>query len=413
MRPRGASRACVGVVGLSFLALFAPPAQADTFHLKGGGQVEGQVLEDRGEALRVRTTIGTVDLDKEQIVKQIAGPSPWERYDVEKKRYTNTASDQFRLAQWCAKNGLRSEEIDHLRRVIKLDPEHAAARKALGFVKDKGQWVKRPVRPPPDPAQRQAKKQAKSDDEKIRRIVAEWFVQVQAIHRGRLEGEVDPTTKRFRDGREQILSIREPLALPAITTILSAGTDLVRRLMVESLAQFDVDEATMNLVVVTLLDPSPAIRKAAAIELVERNDPRIVGTLLDALNNGEEFVLRNAATALGFLKAGEAVEDLIAHLSIETRQSVLVSGPVYLDSIWHVFGRSRQYWWGDDPFWYQPACIGCLGPGTLIGTTTWREVHWVSIHRTEVQEALIAITGQNLGFDAEAWRLWWKQNGKK
>jgi hypothetical protein len=92
---------------------------------------------------------------------------------------------------------------------------------------------------------------------------------------------------------------------------------------------------------------------------------------------------------------------------------VLVSGPVYLDSIWHVFGRSRQYWWGGEPLWYQPACIGCLGPGTLVGTTTWREVHWVSIHRTEVQEALIAITGQNLGFDAEAWRLWWKQNGKK
>lgn len=402
----------LGTVGLAFAAMNSRSARADIFHLKGAGQIEGQVLEDRGEVLRIRTTIGTVDIEKAQIIKQVPGLSPWERYDKEKKKYKSTAADQFRLAQWCAKNGLRSEQFDHLREAIKLDPQHAEARKALGFVKENGKWIKRSGRPPADP-DHQAKKQAKAAGDQVRKVVAEWFVQVQAIHRGRLEGENDPTSKRFRDGREQILAIREPLAIPAITSILSTGTEIVRRLMVESLAQFDEDEATMNLVVVTLLDPSSAIRKSAAVELVERKDPRIVDTLRDAVNSGEEPVLRNAATALGLLKARDAVEDLIGKLSFATKQSVLVSGPVYLDSIWHVFGRSSRYRCGGDFLWYEPACIGCLGPGTMLGTESWHEVHLVSVYRTEVQEALIQITGQNFGFDADAWRLWWRQNGKK
>jgi hypothetical protein len=301
----------------------------------------------------------------------------------------------------------------HLRAVIDVDPDHAEARKALGFIHDKGQWVKRGGRPRPDPAIKKARQQAKAQDDRIRKAIAEWFVQVKATYRGRLEGESDPSSKRFRDGREQILAIRDALAIPAITSILSTGSDLVRRLMVESLAQFEEDEATMNLVVVTLLDPSPDLRKTAAVELVERKDPRIIGTLRDALHSDEEAVLRNASTALGLLKAREAVEDLIPRLSIQTRQNVLVTGPVYLDSIWHVFGGSRRYRFDNDYLWYEPASIGCLGPGTILGTEAWHEVHLVSIYRTEVQEALIKITGQNFGFDADAWRLWWRQNGKK
>ena len=58
---------------------------------------------------------------------------------------------------------------------------------------------------------------------------------------------------------------------------------------------------------------------------------------------------------------------------------------------------------------YQPTSIGVLGSGSLIGTRTTFQKQWVSIHRTEVQEALIAITGKNFGFDADAWHRWRQQ----
>ncbi len=404
---------CWGAFGTLLLSASAPLARGDLFILKGGGEIEGEVLADHGDTLRIRTPIGTVDIERTQIERQVAAPSPWDRYQHEKRKYKQTAADQFALAQWCAKNGLRTEELEHLRETIKLDPDHAGARAALGFVHENGQWVKPSKRPPVDPAAKQAKKQAKAANDKVRKVVTEWFVQVKAIFRGRLDGESDPTSKRFLDGREQILAIREPLAIPAITSILSTGTELVRRLMIESLAQFKEDEATMNIVVAALLDPSAVIRQAATVELVGRKDPRIVETLRDALLGGEEPVLRNAATALGLLKAVDAVDDLIGKLSIETRKSVVVSGPVYLDDIRYAFGGCARYRCGGDFLWYQPDGIGCLGPGSLIGTTYWTEVHLVSIYRTEVQEALIKITGQNFGFDENAWRLWWKQNKPK
>ena len=58
---------------------------------------------------------------------------------------------------------------------------------------------------------------------------------------------------------------------------------------------------------------------------------------------------------------------------------------------------------------YQPGGVGCMGPGTFVGTATDYEMQTVSIYRTEVQEALIAITGQNFGFDRDQWRQWWRQ----
>ena len=50
--------------------------------------------------------------------------------------------DQWRLALWCAQNGLKEQATIHLRRVIALDPRREAAWKRLGFKKQGNQWVK-------------------------------------------------------------------------------------------------------------------------------------------------------------------------------------------------------------------------------------------------------------------------------
>jgi hypothetical protein len=394
----------------ALLAALTAPVRADTLHLKGGDTIEGEVVKDLGESLRFRTLSGIVDIEKERIVKHVKGPSPWRLYESRRKAAPDTAEGHYQLARWCREHGLRAEEIEHLERVIKLDPDHADARQALGYVKQDGAWVKPPPPQTLTPEEREAQRAAREEERLLRKLVSKWFVKVRAIHQGRMESEKEGSAK-FRQGREKILAIRDPLALPALTGVLSAGNVAVRRVLVEALAQFEQDEATMNLVVITLYDPSAEIRGLAATDLLRRKDPRVVAELRDALGSDEEPILRHAAAALGVLKARAAVEDLIDVLNTERQGTIRISRPVYLDGVLIAFGGGCRYTHGRRLVYYRPIGIGVLGSGTIVGTATSYESVPISVNRTEVQEALIAITGQNFGFDATAWQQWWRQQG--
>src|ERR1051325_3202447 len=52
-----------------------------------------------------------------------------------RRQFPETIDGQLRLAQWCAKHGLRDQERAHLTKVLQFDADHATARQTLGFVK--------------------------------------------------------------------------------------------------------------------------------------------------------------------------------------------------------------------------------------------------------------------------------------
>ncbi len=387
-----------------------PRAEGDVFRMKQGEDVEGELLEDVGDAYRVRTRLGIVDIEKSRVAGVKKKKSPWQVYAQKRKQCPPTAEGHLELAEWCEKNGLGAERQDELETVIDLDPDHAEARKALGFEPDdKGGWrrARSAVRDDADRLQRE-------QERLVQKLVSQWFVKIQAIHRSRLAGrDRGIEDEKFRKGREQILGIRDPLALPALAGVLSTGDTPTRGVLIEALARFEQDEATMNLLVMALLDPSADIRRRAAVELIPRKDDRVVARLCDALNSKDEGILRHAAVALGTLKAADAVEALIPLLSTSARRSVLVNRPVYLGGIYSSFGGWGRIAHGGQLLRYRPSSIGVLGTGTMVGTYSFYQKQVVSIHRTEVQEALISITGQNFGFDGSGWRKWWQENGRQ
>jgi hypothetical protein len=388
-------------------------ACADTLHLEGGFVIEAESVEAQGEVYRVKTRNGTYDIEKSRVKSIERGPDTRWQYQQEKKRRPDTPEGQYLLAQWCGYNGLTSERLAHLKRVIELNPEHAAARKELGYVKKDGEWVKTRSPKALSDEEREVKRRAREQDVEVRKIVSGWYVKVQAIQSGRLDPKRNDSKRtQFADGRRQILAIHDPFAISALAEVLSRGDVPTRRLLVEALGRYTEDEALMNLIVIALLDPAADVRKAATVELARRQDDRVVNAFRRALSSEREFTLRNAATALGRLKARSAVEDLVRVLSTETVQAVRVTDPLFLDSVYYVFGRSVGYSYSDYVLFHHPRCIGVIGPGALIGTVDRYELGMVSVYRTEVQEALIAITGQNLGFDSSAWLEWWRGQKK-
>ncbi len=388
----------------------ATRAAADTYTMKNGEKIEGELLEERGERLRIRTIIGIVDVDKSDIASVKKKKTPWKLYEEKSRACADTAQAHWELARWCEKRGLGAERRAELELVIELDPNHAKARAALGYVPDgQGGWRRPPNPNALSPEEIEARKAEEEQEKLLRKLITEWFIKVKAIARGRFDGERS-TSAKFKKGRELILAIRDPLALPALAGVLSTGKADVRLVLVEALAKFPDDEATMNLLVMSLMDPSKQVRQRAAIELIPRQDARIIRRLRDALTSRDEGIIRNAAVALGILKARDAVEDLVQVLSTEEVRPVVVPTPVYLGQVHRTWGGYRRYAFAGGLLPYAPAGIGVLGSGSMVGTEYYTELQIVSVYRTEVQEALISITGQNHGFDADAWLLWWKQN---
>lgn len=384
-------------------------ARGDFIQTTKGQEIECEVVEDLGKALRLRTRIGVVDLPKDEIEKRTKKKSPWQEYRERRKRCEKTADAHFALAMWCDERDLGPERSDELDHALELDPDHAATRKTLGFEKDdRGNWVRPPSANAPDPADIAANRQQAQQEKLVRKIISQWFVKVRAIHDSRMSPKRGPVNrKKFMGARENILKIRDPLAIPALTGVLSSGNKASRLVLIESLAQFADDDATMNLVVMSVLDPSKQVRRAAAQELARRDDPRVVERLRDALYSEEEGILRHSAAALGVLHAIEVVPNLIEQLSTEVPGIVRHSRAVYLGDIYGTFGGRARIVHGGNLVGYSPGTIGVLGPGSWVGTATYYEQTMVSVYRTEVQEALIAITGENFGFDRRKWIDWW------
>lgn len=398
------------VIAVLAVALIATVSvNADIIHTKAGDSYEGELIEDIGTAYHVRTRLGVSTVKKKDIERIEKKPSPWAEYRKRRKACKNTAEAHYELALWCDENGLTTERRDELEHAIKINPNHEPSRAALGFERNaRGEWEEPKVQ---RSAASRARRERQIEQRRIEKIITEYHVKVRAIHDGRMSPKRrNVTREKFMKARATLLEMDDVLAIPALTNVLSEGTTAARLVLIEALSQFDHDDATMNLLVLSVLDGSERVRRAAARELRRRDDPRVVDRLRDALESDEENVIRNAATALGEMKANETVADLIAHLSIKKMGTVRLTRPVYLGQIYGTFGGPTHIVRGGQIVRYDPVDIGVVGSGHIIGTDTGFVREPVAVYRTEVQEALIAITGQNFGFDEQAWLKWWDEN---
>ncbi|MEK7867660.1 MAG: hypothetical protein AAB434_13345 [Planctomycetota bacterium] len=115
--------------------------RADVVHLKNGGTVEGIVTEE-ADAYMVQTAYGTTRIKKEEVERVERSVSQLERYrETAAKLGDEDAKGWFELGQWAKASGLDPQSHEAFTRVLTIDPDHAGAREALGFVRHEGQWL--------------------------------------------------------------------------------------------------------------------------------------------------------------------------------------------------------------------------------------------------------------------------------
>ena len=262
---------------------------------------------------------------------------------------------------------------------------------------------KREVSPPPQPLD-------PADDERRRKQIRAYAQQIAAIKKTYLDvGRSTRATKLFEQGAKLLTAIQDPLVIGPLTKILSEGNVRTRRLLVDRLDALKEDEATMNLVVITVLDPNESVRTRATQALLSRPDPRVVDDLRAALNSDEDEIVRNAAVALGTLRARAAANDLVDLLSFTRKMTITLPRGELLAAIQGSYIAGLRYKVAPGVAQAEPI-IGAIHQGTQVDRQQVRVRKNVKVFRTEVQEALIQITGRNFGFDRDAGRLWLAQN---
>jgi len=233
-------------------------------------------------------------------------------------------------------------------------------------------------------------------------------------------GTTDPQVRE--DARRALLEIRDPAAAEPIARILGAGDEEARRLACEALGAIPGDEAVKHLVKFILGEQSDPVYMAAVAALKERPDDHGVRQLLNALN-GSTPVMQRAAFALGEigdLAAGPALVGRLHAPELRVLEAPMAGGGG--GSSWdgpggYMFvGKVVSYISNATPVIADRAVgwdlqIGAIPVGTVLNVdhprvTINRTIIEIVVRQPVVQGALQKMTGQDFGFDSEAWRKW-------
>lgn len=119
----------------------------DLFVMIHGGQIEGVWVNQKRssfEAYHIRHKRGgQIRLDPTQVSKVIRRSEDEVLYEEIRSGYPDTIDGHWKLAQWCSEKQLPQQRKIHLRRILKIDPDHEAARRDLGYRLVGKNWLTR------------------------------------------------------------------------------------------------------------------------------------------------------------------------------------------------------------------------------------------------------------------------------
>ena len=396
---RRSFRACLGrtilpLAALVFLAVLESAAGADEFILKNGGRVEGELV-NRDQSPRttyvVRDKNGhTITLDADQ-VRNIKVPSEAERnYERFLPKMPNTAEGNWKMAEWCGRQKLREKEQLHLAEVIRLDPDHALARRRLGYSRLNGKWVK------PDEFRRgqgyepfggryRVRQDIQSIQQRETRELAEkqWKGKILGIRNRKRK------SRSLAPARQELMAITDPTVVPALIEMLvDEESQSFTSLWIATLGRFPGSAVDAALVQCALHDTNEETRLQCLDQLQRRQNTQATDTFVRALKSNDNRHINRAAAGLQRMQDPYAIPHLIDALtSKHVRQTQ--SNPGQIGAYFPSGGRGS----------------GGLG-GLTMGSRAKRVE--VIVENRSVLEALVSMSdGPNFGYDKSRWKQWY------
>ena len=362
------------------LAAGASLASADVVTTKDGLVLEGQVSKASDGAVTVTSPEGSVRLPASRVASVAAGEGPRTALRRELAALPGDDADgRYRLALRAESKGLADVAREAYASVVKVAPDHAAARRALGDEKVDGAWV--------------------SGDEARRRrglvlYRGAWLLPVEADAAARAAATVVvsdvtlATTMRTAAVGEPALAHAAEVKLartgagerlPVASVLLRDGDAGVRTWACAHLAALGDESAIPPLLVSAVRDRDAGVRDAAVEAVASFGHEDVVYPFARALGSENPAIVANAAHALASLGDPRAIHVLVRRISHGGSPRAVVE-----------FGTQVSYVSDYDVEVAQLSnianpVIGVVQEGVVLDV----KIHDVSIDETYVQTVLV------------------------
>lgn len=396
--------AAATVVALIFASLaLAPRAAAEVFLLRSGGRIEGELLNpgrEPGTPYQVRTGDGLrMALGEGQVSRVVVKSDVQKQYDELRPKVVNTAIGHWEMAEWCKEAGLLDERKRHLATVITIEPDHKAARTALGYSEIGGRWMTQEefmhsqgyVRSKGAwRSQQEVELEARARE--TERLVKQWRRDI----RNWLD-QLGDSDRQSDIARAELAAIRDPLAGPALADILADAKQpkATRIACLDMLAKLPPGLASATLVKLAMDDRNEDIRDRCLDELVRQGAHTVLPAFLAELNHKDNTRVNRAAHCLQRLGDPSATLPLINALVTEHKFIINPDGASG----------------GGTPINFNAG--GGPGQGGMGGLSMGSKAKLIKtdLKNDQVRMALSNLhPGVNFHFDEEEWRAWYIEN---
>ena len=226
------------------------------------------VLADPRHAV-ARGLMGMVERDgrwlrPESVAERLKPDPTLAGYEGRRTKAPDTLEGHLALGRWAAEHGLADQARAHFTVVTRIEPDHAEARKYLGFLRRDGRWVS---------AGQVAAENAEGATQRLADLKWRPYLgecrRLLTIPARRIEAEA------------KLLTVSDPRAVPSIGRVF-ATTEALQPVAVRLLGQVDSPGSTKALAYLSVYGISPKARRAAA-ETLRHRDPREYAEPLIAL----------------------------------------------------------------------------------------------------------------------------------
>lgn len=402
------------------------PLLADVIRLHHGGEVRGHLEETTTNAeapLVIRMLSGAVvKLERAEADFVERRSLVIEEYLSRNRRIEPSVESHWQLAEWCRQHLLKDQRSEQLELLLQIDPDHADARRLLGYVQHHGKWILREEMMASRGYVKHKNKWITTQELALieknavqREAELIWYPKIR-LWLGWVQGN---DAHRRTAGLAEFETLQEKNAIPALMKLMAAHDQMqVRQLYVSVLSRIPGERAIQALLDRYLYDSEPLVWGQAFAAITPSQHSAAIPMLISALTNDSNVVVQRAATALGDIGSEESVPTLITALitTHQFRVEVVQSQPISFGSAGN--GRvgmvdPRQANGTLPPDIVALARLGQLPygvqviPYNMTPKNTKTVTVQVDLKNAAVLAALQKITQKNLGYNEYDWHLWW------
>ena len=383
---------------ISFMLLPVVASGTTVLLLKDGGTLEGELLnpnEISRKSYRIKTAGGleiSIDAGLVERAQSRERPALIE-YNAEAPFTENTVENHLVWARWCSENQLFDQSRLHWQQILELDPDHAAARQVLGYMKDQNGWIS-----DQDRRGNRGLIQHRGRWRTAQQVEIETLLETQKNAETQWRQTIRDLRRRLPNPQAEaaLLDIRDPAAFIPLRDVLldelsiQKGNPHVRMLLLRSLVQIPHIDAVRFVVGWSIRpeEPFDDIRQMCVDEVLRlsKENPEIrqvmIETYRSALRTGIDPIINMAARILGDIGGHEAVPELIDVLVVVRQETIQEQQPAY--------------------------SFGSGGSSLTQGARTIKRQ--VQNQNQIALTALTKLTGVNFYFDQASWQEWYRQS---